>query len=121
MLFTTVALASLASLSAAQSLVLPAAAKTSSTLAAVQTISGSADFGGKTVDRGQKCNSDADTGTKNAVFLLKNGATLSNVVIGPNSLEGVHCEGSCTLKNVYFSDVCEGESSYFIRSSGSAC
>jgi hypothetical protein len=34
---------------------------------------------------------------------------LSNVIIGARQLEGVHCEGACTLKNVWFRDVCEGK------------
>jgi hypothetical protein len=41
------------------------------------------------------------------VFILKDGASLSNVIIGKNQLEGIHCEGSCTLTNVWFRDVCE--------------
>jgi hypothetical protein len=38
---------------------------------------------------------------------LEDGASLSNVIIGENQLEGIHCEGSCTLTNVWFRDVCE--------------
>lgn len=77
-------------------------------LSAASAISGSVDLGNKEYDRGQPCNSDADTGSKNAVFILESGATLSNVIIGANALEGVHCKGPCTLKNVWFRDVCEG-------------
>ena len=32
---------------------------------------------------------------------------LSNVIIGPNQIEGVHCRGACTLNNVWWSAVCE--------------
>lgn len=42
------------------------------------------------------------------MFILEDGASLSNVIIGADALEGVHCEGACTLKNVWFRDVCEG-------------
>ncbi|KAK0455305.1 polysaccharide lyase family 3 protein [Desarmillaria tabescens] len=35
------------------------------------------------------------------------GASLSNVVIGADQSEGIHCLGSCTLTNVWFEDVCE--------------
>ncbi|KAG8778370.1 hypothetical protein FRC15_010840 [Serendipita sp. 397] len=35
------------------------------------------------------------------------GATLQNVIIGKNQAEGVHCSGPCTLKFVWFEDVCE--------------
>lgn len=65
-------------------------------------------MGNKEYDRGRACNTDDDTGSDSAVFILKDGATLSNVIIGANQLEGVHCEGACTLKNVWFRDVCEG-------------
>ena len=35
------------------------------------------------------------------------GASLSNVIIGPNQIEGVHCMGGCKLTNVWWSAVCE--------------
>lgn len=78
-------------------------------LSAPQSVTGSFDGGLKEYDRGQPCNSDADTGSANAVFILESGATLSNVIIGADQLEGVHCKGPCTLKNVWFRDVCEGK------------
>lgn len=80
-------------------------------LAAPSSISGTNDYANKEFDRGRPCDSDEDTGSSNAVFILKNGATLSNVIIGSNALEGVHCEGACTLKNVWLRAVCEGMSS----------
>jgi hypothetical protein len=48
----------------------------------------------------KSCLGDAD-----AVFLLESGATLQNVIIGKNQQEGVHCNGPCTLKFVWFEDV----------------
>lgn len=68
------------------------------------------DGGNKEFGRGHSCDSDADTGSDNAVFILEDGATLSNAIIGADSLEGVHCKGACTIKNVWFRDVCEGMS-----------
>ncbi|TRM62568.1 polysaccharide lyase family 3 protein [Schizophyllum amplum] len=44
---------------------------------------------------------------KDAVFLLYEGATLRNVIIGANQAEGVHCKGHCNLEFVWFEDVCE--------------
>lgn len=44
---------------------------------------------------------------KDAVFLLHEGATLKNVIIGKDQAEGVHCKGHCTLEFVWFEDVCE--------------
>lgn len=46
-------------------------------------------------------------GDKDAVFLLHEGATLKNVIIGKDQSEGVHCKGHCTLEFVWFEDVCE--------------
>lgn len=57
-------------------------------------------------------------GEKDAVFVLEDGATLRNVVIGANQKEGVHCLGSCNLEFVWFEDVCEDAIS--IKGSGIA-
>lgn len=106
----TLLMAILATRCAAQTLDIPTRVGSKVVLSAPSTISGVKDMGNKEYDRGQPCNSDEDTGSDNAVFILKDGATLSNVIIGADSLEGVHCEGACTLKNVWFRDVCEGRS-----------
>lgn len=45
---------------------------------------------------------------RNGVFILETGATLQNVIIGPDQSEGIHCVGDgCTLKNVWWEQVCE--------------
>lgn len=98
----------LASFAAAQTLNIPTRSGSIVSLSAPSVISGSKDMGNKEFDRGRACDTDADTGSDSAVFILENGATLSNVIIGVNQLEGVHCKGACTLKNVWFRDVCEG-------------
>lgn len=47
-------------------------------------------------------------GKADAVFILYKGATLKNVILGPKSIEHVHCEeDGCTVENVYWEDVCE--------------
>lgn len=102
-------LASICALGSAQTLNIPTRVGSIVTLSSPSSISGVKDFGNKEFDRGQACDTDADTGSDNAVFILENGATLSNVIIGANQLEGVHCKGACTLKNVWFRDVCEGK------------
>uniref|UniRef100_L2G952 Pectate lyase n=1 Tax=Colletotrichum fructicola (strain Nara gc5) TaxID=1213859 RepID=L2G952_COLFN len=99
--------AMLAGLTAAQTLNIPTRSGSIVSLSAPSVISGSKDMGNKEFDRGRACDPDADTGSDSAVFILENGATLSNVIIGVNQLEGVHCKGACTLKNVWFRDVCE--------------
>ncbi|KAK1999902.1 pectate lyase [Colletotrichum falcatum] len=99
--------AMLATVATAQTLNIPTRSGSIVSLSAPSTISGSKDFGNKEFDRGRACDTDDDTGSESAVFILESGATLSNVIIGANQLEGVHCKGACTLKNVWFRDVCE--------------
>lgn len=66
------------------------------------------DGGWAKYDRGSgACNDQAEGGDADAVFLLRSGATLKNVIIGKNQAEGVHCDGPCTLEFVWFEDVCE--------------
>lgn len=105
---TTSVVALMASLCAAQTLNIPSRVGSIVSLASPSSISGSKDMGNKEFDRGRACDTDADTGSENAVFILENGATLSNAIIGANQLEGVHCKGACTLINVWFRAVCEG-------------
>ncbi|KAK7429838.1 hypothetical protein QQZ08_003683 [Neonectria magnoliae] len=100
----TLALATAAS---AQSLNIPARVGTVTSLPTPSTISGSIDLGNREYDRGRDCDNDEDTGGENAVFVLTDGAALSNVIIGARQLEGIHCKGRCTLTNVWFRDVCE--------------
>ncbi|KAF1949985.1 putative pectate lyase E [Byssothecium circinans] len=108
MKFSHVQLATLAvALSSAQTLNIPSRVGSIISLPAPSNISSSVDLGNREFDRGRDCDDDSDTGSENAVFILQNGATLSNVIIGGRALEGVHCLGSCTLKNVWFREVCE--------------
>lgn len=66
------------------------------------------DGGWAKYDRGSgACHEQAEGGDADAVFLLRSGATLKNVIIGKNQAEGVHCDGPCTLEFVWFEDVCE--------------
>ncbi|KAJ4367483.1 hypothetical protein N0V83_007066 [Neocucurbitaria cava] len=77
------------------------------TLSEPQEISGTFDGGLKTYGRGVSCTGQAEGGDSDAVFLLKDGATLKNAIIGADQIEGVHCEGSCTIENVWWAAVCE--------------
>jgi hypothetical protein len=71
---------------------------------ATTTISGTKDYSGATV--GTSC--DGQSESQQPVFLLKDGATLKNVVLKAGAAaDGVHCAGSCTLSNVKWADVCE--------------
>ena len=74
------------------------ASKGSVTYKAAKEISGTFDGGMKTYGRGVSCTGQSEGGDKDAVFLVKNGGTLKNVIIGKDQIEGVHCEGSCTIE-----------------------
>ncbi|KAK3985312.1 family 3 putative polysaccharide lyase [Cladorrhinum sp. PSN332] len=89
-------------------------------LAAVRTIAAGQTFDGgmKQWDRNPStCSDQAEGGEKDAVFILQDGATLNNVIVGPNNGEGIHCKGKCTLNNVWWTDVCE-DAATFRQSSG---
>jgi pectate lyase len=87
---------------------LPASSGTS-VLSSVYTVAAGETFDGGMVmfDRGVSCEGQTEGGDSDAVFQIENGGTLSNVIIGPNQMEGVHCQGACTLSNVWWSAVCE--------------
>ncbi|KAK4209312.1 family 3 putative polysaccharide lyase [Rhypophila decipiens] len=91
-------------------------------LPAVRTIAAGATLDGGMYqwDRSPStCHDQAEGGEKDAVFILEDGATLSNVVIGPNNGEGVHCKGKCTLNNIWWINVCE-DAATFRQSSGTS-
>jgi hypothetical protein len=46
------------------------------------------------------------------LFELADGATLKDVIIGSPAADGVHCLGSCTLQNVWWTDVGEDAASF---------
>lgn len=87
-------------------------------LSAAKSVSGTFDGGMKTYGRGVKCTGQAEGGDKDAVFILENGATLKNAIIGTDQIEGVHCKGSCTIENVWWAGVCEDALS--LKGDGSA-
>lgn len=80
-----------------------------SVLSAVKTIAAGESFDGGMVmfDRGTSCTGQSEGDDSDAVFEIEDGGSLSNVIIGPNQIEGVHCFGSCSLENVWWSAVCE--------------
>lgn len=97
----------------------PAAAG-SSVLKSVMTIAAGQSFDGSNYmyDRGVSCTGQDEGGDSDAVFILEKGAKLSNVIIGPNQIEGVHCNGGCTLDNVWWDAVCEDAFSIKKQDSG---
>lgn len=87
----------------------PAAAG-ESTLSAPMEVT---DFDGGMVKfgRGVSCSS-GEGGDSDAVFIVADGGSLSNVIIGPDQIEGVHCAGACTITNVWWEAVCEDALSF---------
>ncbi|KAI1579157.1 pectate lyase [Pyrenophora tritici-repentis] len=79
----------------------------SETFSAPKEITGVFDGGMKTYGRGVSCTGQAEGGDSDAVFILKDGATLKNAIIGKDQIEGVHCQGSCTIENAWWAAVCE--------------
>ncbi|MEU9914602.1 pectate lyase [Streptomyces sp. NPDC051001] len=69
---------------------------------------GSGALGGDGQDEGQ-----------DPVFQLADGAVLKNVIIGTPAADGVHCLGSCTLQNVWWTDVGEDAATFKGKSSSS--
>lgn len=66
------------------------------------------DAGWVRYDRGAgACGGQNEGGEADTVFVLEEGATLRNVIIGADQSEGVYCLGSCNLEYVWFEDVCE--------------
>jgi pectate lyase len=63
---------------------------------------------------------------QDALFELADGATLQNVILGDPAADGVHCAGSCTLRNVFWENVGEdaatfrGENATVLIEGGSA-
>jgi hypothetical protein len=77
------------------------------TLTATKAVSGTLDGqlrryvgGGALGDGGQDESQDP-------LFRLSDGAVLENVIIGSPAADGVHCAGTCTLRNVWWEDVGE--------------
>ncbi|HLL69206.1 MAG TPA: pectate lyase [Micromonosporaceae bacterium] len=50
--------------------------------------------------------------SQDPMFVLANGATLQNVIIGAPAGDGVHCEGNCRLVNVWWEDVGEDAATF---------
>ena len=78
------------------------------TYKAAQNISSVFDGGMKTYGRGVSCTGQDEGGDADTVFLVQPGGTLKNLIIGQDQIEGIHCLGSCTIENVWWSTVCEG-------------
>lgn len=46
------------------------------------------------------------------VFVVQDGGTIKNVIIGTPAGDGIHCKGSCTIQNVWWLDVGEDAATF---------
>lgn len=74
-------------------------------------VSGTYDGAGKRFVGSGDLGSDDQSESQGPLFELADGATLSNVILGTPAADGVHCKGTCTLKNVWWEDVGEDAAS----------
>ncbi|HYN93272.1 MAG TPA: pectate lyase [Pilimelia sp.] len=78
-------------------------------VAATQAVSGTFDGGMK---RYYGIGDGGQSESQDAMFELAAGATLRNVIVGAPAGDGVHCEGNCTLVNVWWEDVGEDAATF---------
>ncbi|GIE47995.1 hypothetical protein Ani05nite_15290 [Amorphoplanes nipponensis] len=50
--------------------------------------------------------------SQDPMFSIANGGTLQNVIIGSPAGDGVHCEGTCTIRNVWWNDIGEDAATF---------
>ncbi|MDP9793150.1 hypothetical protein J2S43_001662 [Catenuloplanes nepalensis] len=79
-------------------------------------VSGTFDGGGNRYYGTGDLGSGGQNEGQDPLFRLAAGATLTNVVLGAPAADGVHCAGSCTLRNVTWEDV--GEDAATFRGTG---
>ncbi|OJJ07164.1 hypothetical protein ASPVEDRAFT_141582 [Aspergillus versicolor CBS 583.65] len=61
----------------------------------------------QTFGRGVECTGQDEGGESDTVFIVQEGGTLRNAIIGADQIEGVYCLGACTIENVWWEKVCE--------------
>ncbi|MEU4215186.1 pectate lyase [Actinoplanes sp. NPDC026623] len=50
--------------------------------------------------------------SQDPMFEIANGGTLQNVILGSPAGDGVHCEGTCTIRNVWWNDIGEDAATF---------
>ncbi|WP_430781779.1 pectate lyase [Actinoplanes sp. G11-F43] len=87
------------------------------------SISGTVNVSG-TFDGGMKtycCIGDGGQGeSQDPMFKIANGGTLQNVILGSPAGDGVHCEGTCTIRNVWWNDIGEDAATFKGTSGGTS-
>jgi hypothetical protein len=87
-------------------------ATSTSTLTATKKVSGTFDGANAEFIGGGDLGDGSQDESQDPLFELSDGATLSNVIIGAPAADGVHCLGSCTLRNVWWLDVGEDAATF---------
>jgi hypothetical protein len=75
-------------------------------VSSTKTVSDFDGKGGRFLGAGALGGSGQDEG-QDPMFVVKAGGSLKNVILGAPAADGVHCEGSCTIDNVWWEDVGE--------------
>lgn len=70
------------------------------------------DGGGATFVPGEGLGAGDQSEDQKPVFVVSNGATLSNLTIGAPGADGIHCDGDCTLENITWEDVGEDAATF---------
>jgi hypothetical protein len=78
-------------------------------ISATVNVSGTFDGGMKTYC----CIGDgSQSESQDPMFSIANGGTLQNVILGSPAGDGVHCEGTCTIRNVWWNDIGEDAATF---------
>jgi hypothetical protein len=76
-------------------------------LMSTQAISGTYDGGMRRFVGAGPLGTSGQAENQDPLLKIANGATLQNLIIGSPAADGIHCDGTCTLKNVWWEDVGE--------------
>jgi hypothetical protein len=85
----------------------PTATSVDQKVAVTITVSGTMDGGMKRFVGDGPLGTATQSESQGPLFDLQEGAVLQNVILGNPAADGVHCNGTCTLKNVWWEDVGE--------------
>ncbi|MET9441898.1 pectate lyase [Streptomyces sp. NPDC006610] len=83
------------------------------------SLSGTHDYGMKRLYGSGALGSDGQDEDQGPILKLAAGTVLKNVIIGAPAADGIHCQGSCTLQNVWWEDVGEDAATFKGTSSSS--
>jgi hypothetical protein len=81
-------------------------------LGATKVVNGTFDGGMKRYYGTGALGSGGQDEGQDPLFDLPNGGALRNVILGAPAADGVHCEASCTLENVWWEDVGEDAATF---------